>query len=125
MSTPMILFSLDPRKVHDERSRRLLGKHFYAITGNPRLDIKQTLTAAGNHSGLTLRPFCRSFSLFRALPNEETRNLQPIPRILIEKYSVTDATVVTIPNQYLIDMARIKILFKENSHIHARKEQFC
>lgn len=55
MSAPMILFSLDPRKVHDERSRRLLGKHFYAITGNPRLDIKQTLTAAGNHSGLTLR----------------------------------------------------------------------
>lgn len=33
MSAPMTLFSLDSRRAHYERSRRLLGKHFYAITG--------------------------------------------------------------------------------------------
>lgn len=32
MSAPMIPFSLDSRRTR-ERSRRLLSKHFYAITG--------------------------------------------------------------------------------------------
>lgn len=66
--------------------RTLLGQTFLRYYGNPRLDIKQTLTAAGNRSN----PTCYPLVLSRMMLNEENRDLRFTSRIFIEKFVTSD-----------------------------------
>jgi len=52
MSAPMILSRIEKGAREEQTPLRQTFLRYY---GNPRLDIKQTLTAAGNHWSLTPR----------------------------------------------------------------------